>query len=100
MDLYSIIAIIIAIAAIYLFIKLVVSPLIKALLGIIILFVALYILQRVFNFDLSQILGPIGGYLEPAKWNINLNFLLDPANHYIDQAKNFIESIFKITTKQ
>lgn len=63
MDINSLIALAIAIAAIYLFVKFVVSPLFKAILGIIAFVAAFYVLQRFFNIDFGSIFAPLGTYL-------------------------------------
>ena len=85
MDINSIIVIIIALGAIYLFVRLVVGPIIKAILGIIILLTLLYLLQRFFNFSLPS---PWGTYLNFNTWG--LNWLLSPINYYVDQLKVFL----------
>lgn len=85
MDLNSIIVIIVAIVVAYFVIKFIVSPLIKAIAGIIIFLVAIYILQRYFNlnFNFSNVLG------------LNLNWILNPANSYINKIiKWFLEMQF------
>jgi len=75
MDINSLIALTIAIAAIFLFVKFVVSPLIKAILGIIAFIAAFYILQRFFNLDLGSIFGPV------FKW------IISPFNNYLNLIK-------------
>ena len=99
MDLTSIIVIVVVIAVIYLAIRLIVSPLIKAVLGVIIFLVALYILQRFFNFDLSRVLGPYSGYLDFNKVTPYLNWATDPANYYIDQLKTFLNYLWSNVPK-
>jgi hypothetical protein len=103
MDITSLIEIIIVIGLIYLFLKLIVSPIFKIILGIIIFLVLIYILQRFFNFDLGQILAPFGISLKPTKLGPNFNWLLVPLNHYIDQIQSFFSYIwgnFLKSTKQ
>ena len=91
MDLNSIIAIVIAVVVIYLFIKFIVSPIFKAIFGIITFIILIYILQRFFNFDLSQILGPFAKYVNLKSFS----WIFSPINGYIDQAKNFLYDIFE-----
>lgn len=98
MDVQTIIAIIIGIIVIYFFVKLVVSPLLKAVLGIIIFILAIYILQRSFHFDLSRVLAPFGINLNLSKIPY-INLVLEPANRYIDQGKNFLDSIWQNASK-
>jgi hypothetical protein len=93
MDIASLIAIIIAIVAIYFFIKLVVSPIIKAILGVVIFLVLIYILQRL-GFNLDNILAPFGISLNLNRWAPNLSWLFGPANYYIDQLKTFLNYIW------
>jgi len=94
MDTTSLIEIVIAIVAAYFIIKFVVSPIIRAVLGIIIFLVAIYLLQRFFGFNLDQILAPFGISLNSSKWGLNLNWILGPANYYVDQIKTFLYSIW------
>lgn len=77
MDIQSFIAIAVGIVAIYFFIKFIVSPIIRAVFGVVIFLVIIYLLQRFFGFNLDQ-------------WGLNLNWMLNPANHYINQIKNFL----------
>ena len=88
MDISSLIAIVIAIVAIYFFIKLVLSPIIKAVLGVIIFLSALYLLQRFFGFDIDKILAPFGISLNLKGWGFNLDWLLGPAGYFIDKTKD------------
>ena len=94
MDLTSIIEIAIVIVVIYFFLKFIVSPIIKIIVGIIIFLVLVYLLQRFFGFDLSQVLAPFGISSKLSSWNLNLNWILGPANYYIDQMKNFLNFIW------
>ncbi|MGD0577160.1 MAG: hypothetical protein ABSA74_03745 [Candidatus Staskawiczbacteria bacterium] len=95
MDLTTIIIIIAVMVVIYLFIRLIVSPLIQIALVIIALLVALYILQRFFNFDLSRVLGPYSGYLDFSKIEPYINWATGPANYYIDQLKTFTNFVWQ-----
>jgi len=92
MDVASITAIIIALAVIYFFVKIVVSPVVKAILGVIIFLIALYLLQHYFGFNLNKILSPLGIY--PEKWGINLNWLTSPVTNAMATINNYSQ-IFK-----
>lgn len=95
MDITSFIAIVIAIVIAYFFIKLIVSPLIKAIAGVIIFFIAIYLLQRFTEFNLDRILTPFGISLNLNEWGFNFNSISGYANYYIEQAKNFISSLWE-----
>ena len=82
MDTNSLIAIIIGVIAIYFFVKLVVGPIIKAVIGIVIFLVAAYLLQRYLNFDL---LGTIGIAIN--KWLPGFSWILEPIGYYINKVK-------------
>ena len=94
MDINTLILIIVIVVAIYIFIKLIVSPLIKAALGIVIILLAIYILQKYFNFNLHNVFGQYTVYLDMTKWGINMNWLLNPLNYYINKSLPFIHSLF------
>lgn len=89
MDTTSIVEIVIAIVVIYLFIKFIVSPVIKVILGVIIFFFLIYLLQRFFGFSADQILAPFGISFNSGKWALSFNWLLGPANYYISQIEAF-----------
>lgn len=72
METTSILAILAVIVLVYVLIKLVVSPIVKAVAGIAILLLAVYIIQQYFNVNLTDSLGDWGKYLDITKWNINL----------------------------
>lgn len=87
MDLNSILFIIVGLIAIYLFIKLVVSPIVKAILAIVIFFVAVYLLQKYFSFNLLGLMetsfnkmipgydwiwGPINDFFNKIKLMLNI----------------------------
>lgn len=82
MDTNSIIAAVIGIVATYLFIKLIVSPLIKAILGVIIFVAVIYVLQHFFNIDFSTVLGPFGKYLNLTNWNIDFSGIIRQIENY------------------
>jgi len=87
MDFNSIVAIIVGIVAICLFVKFVVNPLIKAVLGIAIFLILIYVLKRVFNLDLTKAFGPFGPYLDLNNWGSNISWLLTPINNFINKIK-------------
>lgn len=95
MDLTSILVIIGAIVIIYLFIKLVLSPLLKVILGVVFFLLLIYILQKFFGFDISRIFGPFGKYFSSAKVGSNFNWFLDPINYYTNKAVPFVNFIKK-----
>lgn len=95
MDLTSILVIIAAIVIIYLFVKLILSPLVKTILGIVFFILLIYILQKFSSFDLSRVLGPFAVYFNPSKWGINFKWLLDPVNSYANKAVPFINFVQK-----
>lgn len=97
MDTILLISIIVVIVVIYFFVKFIVSPVIKAILGFIIFLVAIYLLQKFLGLDLNKILSPYAGYLN--KWGINLNWILETANYYIDKVKTFLYFIWNNFSK-
>jgi len=92
-DLASIITIIIAIVIIYLLIRFIVSPILKIILAIIAFLILIYILQKYFGFDVSNILAPFGISFDFNEFASSFNWLLTPLNNVIDQIKNFLNSI-------
>jgi len=94
MDASSIIAIVIGVVAIYFFIKLVVSPIIKAVLGIVIFLVVIYLLQRMgFNFD--RVLAPLGISLNINSWGSGFNWILNPVGYLFSKIKEILDSAFQ-----
>jgi len=94
MDITSLIEIVIAIVVVYFFIKLIVSPVIKAVIGVLTFLVAIYLLQHFLGFDLTKLLGPWGKYLNVNKLGLNLNWIFGPAYYYIDKIKSFLTFIW------
>lgn len=88
-DLTSIITIAIAIAVVYFFIRFIVNPIVKIITGIIVFLVALYVLQRFFNIDVYNMLGPWGKYLDISK--IGTDWLSNFINYCVKQ----ITEVFK-----
>ena len=91
MDITSLIAIVVAILIIYLFIKFIVSPLLRVVFGIILILIILYLLQKFLGFDPNKILTLFGISLN----NINLDWLSTPVDYCINQIKNFFLPIWK-----
>jgi len=94
MDITSLVEIGIVVIVIYFFIKFIVSPIARLILGIIIVLVTIYLLQRFFGFDTAKIFGPFAKYLDINNLGVNLNWILGPTNYYIDQIKNFLNLIW------
>ena len=100
MDLQSIIVIVVAIVIVYFFVKLVVSPLVKVVLGIITFLIALYVLQHFFNLNLNNALGPLSSYLNLNKWGVNLNWILAQVFSYINSILSFLHILGNNVPKQ
>jgi hypothetical protein len=94
MDITSLIEILVVIVVIYFFMKFIVSPIFRLILGIIIFLVLIYLFQRFLGFNFDQILAPFGISLNSSKWGLNLNWLLGPINYCIDQIKTFLSYIW------
>jgi len=99
MDINTLIVIIVIVIAAYIFIKLIVSPLIKAAIGIVIILLAIYILQKYFAFNSKNIFGSYATYLDITKWGVNLNWILNPLNYYIDKVMPFLKPIWQNVPK-
>lgn len=91
MEIGSILTLIVIVVAVYFFIKLVISPLLKAIIGVFAFLVILYLIQRIFNFDLNRIFGDYSAFIDITKWGINLNWLLDPLNKVINEFLAFFK---------
>ena len=100
MDINSLIVIIIGLVVIYLFIKFIVSPAIKTILGIITFLVLIYILQRFFNFNIDNVLAPFGINLNLNRFAGSLFWLVSPINYYIDRIMVFLRFIWSNVPKQ
>ncbi len=90
MDITSILAIAVALAVVYFFIKLVVSPLFKAIIGVAVFLIIIYVLQRYFNFNFDSILGPFSKYLDIKNWDVNLNQIIFQIEIYIKRLLSFL----------
>jgi len=99
MNLMSLLPIVIGVVVIYFFVKLIVSPLVKIIAGIIIFLVVIFVLQNFFNVNFNQMLGPFGKYLDFNAWNINLNGVINLISHYINQALSFFRYLVGNTPK-
>lgn len=93
MDTSSVLTILAIIAIIYFFVKFIVSPIIKALVGVIVFLIILYILKNYFNFDLNKVFGPYTIFFDITKWGINLSLVLDPINNLVNIIINFIKNL-------
>jgi hypothetical protein len=89
MDFAPIITIIISLIVVYFFIKLIVSPLIKVIIGIAVFLIMIYLLQHFLNFDVSKSFGPFGKYLDLKNWGINLQDIMNQIGNYIKKTLSF-----------
>jgi len=99
MDLTSFISILVVIAIAYFFLKLIVSPILKAILGVITFIVLLYLFQKFLGFDLDKVFKPFGLSLNPEHWGLNLDWLVDPVNSYVEKIKSFLKFIWASVPK-
>ena len=83
MDFTPLITIIISAIAIYFFIKLIVHPLLKAIGGIIVFIIIIYIMQRYFGLNLENAFGPLGKYLNPEGWITGFTQIITQIINYI-----------------
>lgn len=90
----TLIEIIIAVFVVFIFIKFIVSPILKIILGIIIFIFLIYLLQRFFGIGADKILAPLGISFNP-NWGSDFNWLPTTINYCWDQAKNFLTQLFK-----
>ena len=95
MDITLLIQIIIIVAIAYFLIKFVISPFMKAIIGIITLLVVIYLLQRFVGFDIAKSLAPLG-----ISWNSSwLDWLTNPINYLIDKINYFFHFAWGNTPK-
>lgn len=99
MDLTSIIEIVVAIVVIYFFIKLIVNPVIKLIIGVVVFIVAIYLLQRFAGFNFNNILSSFGISWDTSKWSSNFNWISGPVNYYLNQAMSVFHSLWAQTPK-
>ena len=92
MDLITLLEIVIAFAVIYFLLRFIVSPIINAVMVVIIAIVFLYVLQNYFGFNFGQILAPFGISFNSSSWGSSFNWLLGPLGSYIDQIKSLVHS--------
>lgn len=88
MDITSLLSIVVVLALTYIFVKLVVSPVLKVAVGIIIFIIMLYLVQKFFGFDVSKLLKPFGISLTPSQLG-TFDWILDQADYYINKVKSF-----------
>lgn len=84
-DINSLIAIAITIAAVYFVIKFVVSPLIKLIAGIVIIIAAIFILQNYFHFDFGGIFGLFSQYVNYDKLMQYFGWIINPVSSFFKQ---------------
>ena len=84
MDTTSLGTIIISIILLGLFIKFVISPLIRAVLGIIIFLLIIYALQKITHFNTNSIFGSLSPYMDISKWSF-INWILWPVDYLINK---------------
>ncbi|MEI7424580.1 MAG: hypothetical protein WCK10_00470 [Candidatus Staskawiczbacteria bacterium] len=87
MDITSLIQIVIIVAVAFFLLKFIISPLMKAVIGIITLLVVIYLLQRFLGVDIAKSLAPLGISWDAA-W---LNWLTGPINYLIDKVSPFFQ---------
>jgi len=100
MDTTSLIGIIIVIIIAYFLIKLIISPIVRAVLGIITFLILIYLLQRFFGFNIDKILAPYGISLDINGWLSKLNWLLNPINYLINKGTSIFHSLWANVPKQ
>lgn len=86
MDTASFATITISIILLAAFIKFIVSPLIRVVLGIIIFLLVVYAFQKFFQFDLSRIFGPLAQYMDIGKWPF-IQWILWPVDYILNKMK-------------
>jgi len=97
MDTKALIELILVIGSVILFIKFMVSPIIKAILGIISFIVIVYLLQKFLGFDIGEMLSPLGISLDFNNWSQNISWILKPAEYCLNQIKNLLNFISNLT---
>ena len=95
MDINTLVLIVVTAIILYIFIKLIVSPLLKIAFGVVIFIAFLYILQKFFNFNLNKALGPFSVYVDTNKWATEFDWLITPVNNYTNQVILFLQSFFQ-----
>ena len=95
MDLATIIIIIIGILLIYFFIRFVVSPVIRAILGVIIFIFLIYLLQRYLGFDFNKVLSTFGISFDTNKLGFNFDWLSGPINYFGDKIQSYANFLLK-----
>lgn len=93
-DVNSIIILVVVIAVIYFLVKFIISPLLKIITGIFIFLVASYVLQKYFNYNFNQILGPLSPYIDLNKWIGVLNSIFDVVFSNINKLISVLKIMF------
>ena len=89
MDISSLIGIIVVIIVAYFLIKFIISPILRIIIGVVFLVAALYFLQKLFGFNLNQLLTPLGISFDLNKWIDSFGWILSPATYYMEKIKSF-----------
>jgi hypothetical protein len=93
MDIISIIEIAVAVVAVFFIIKFIVSPVIKIIVGIILILVFAYVLQKYFGFNIDKALAPMGISLNLNSWGPAFNWISSPLSYAIDQIQKLFDFI-------
>ena len=99
MDTNSLIALVVIVVAVYVVFRLIISPLIKAAVGILVILIAIYILQTFFHFNFNNILGPYAKYTNLSTWGINANWIQTPIDYFMNQATPLFRSLMQNVPK-
>ena len=89
MDITSIVEIIVGIVIIYFFIRFIVSPILRIVAGVIAFFILIYVLQRFFGFNISEVLSHFGISFDSSKSVVDLNWIFQPIENIINQIWSF-----------
>jgi len=100
MDLTSLIEIVVVIVVAYFFIRFIVSPFIKIILGVLAFLILIYLLQRFLGFNFDKVLADLGVSSFLNKWGLNINWILNPINYFMNYIKNFIDPILQNIIKK
>ncbi len=90
MDTTLIIELIIAVFIVWLFIKFIISPVLKIIIGIVIFLFLFYLLQKFFGLSIDKLLAPLGISLNLDSWILKFSWILAPIDGYINKVKDFI----------
>ena len=99
MDISTLIEIVVVVAVVYFLLKFIVSPIIKIAIGVLSILIMIFLLQRIFGFNIDEVLAHFGISLNLNEWASSLNWILGPANDYIDQAKSLFNGLLQNVPK-